>query len=240
MSYLNCLDINIYYSIFISIILISLFFLLKYKSINKFLKTFWEFSALILSDHLSIKLRGDEERIVASTWFLASVLILSIISVGIYNKIMEGIIIDKVEDFIDLLLKQDWINSKIHVIYPIGTFLETITEMYNRKDTVLTKLYNRMEIILPYEFIFDKLYRMSIFNDIMTNNSVIVLRAIQSKWFINKIKTENNLKNSFIHGIDYFISQSSSEQYFLLTITDRFNKTSLYNNQSHLDNLNTV
>ena len=117
LSYLNCLDLEIYLILFFSLFLISIVFSLKYRSILKLFRTFWDFSAIILSDYMSINLVGHSERMIASAYFLASLLILSIYSGELYDSLTRQQSIEKLENLDDLISKKYCINSKIHLIY---------------------------------------------------------------------------------------------------------------------------
>ena len=223
---------------FSSLLLISMVFSLKYRSILKFFRTFWDFSAIILSDYMSINLVGHSERIIGGAWFLASVLLLSIFSGELYDSLTRQQSIEKVENFDDLITKKYWINSKIYLIYWFGIFFPLLNDMAYKRDTILIKLNDRMDAIDSYDLLFKKDYRNSLINDIIENNSVLTVSSMISKYLMNVWKAEDYSNRNYVEDIDYHISKSCLEPYFFLTYDEYFNQT--FNNKSSMDNFNAV
>ena len=110
--------------------------------------------------------------------------------------------------------------------------------MIYKRDTILIKLYERMDTIDPYDLIFEKDYRNSLIEDIFENNSVLTMSSLQARYLMNEWKADDYSNSNYNEDIDYHISNSCLEPYFILTYDEYFNQT--FNNKSSMDNFNKV
>ena len=187
---------------------------------------------------MSLEVDGNSERIIASTWLLASVLLISIFSGELYDSITRQKFIDKIESLEDLLSKEYWINSKIYCMYWFGISIEIYNDFFHQKESILMKLFDRMSALDPFDMAFKRDYLFSVVNDVIHNNSVLSISAMQARYIMNIWKADNDSNKNYDEGIDYYISESNLEPYFIATQDGYFNQT--FNNRSSMDNLNAV
>ena len=81
------LDLYIYVSIIISIIVLSLLSTLSIRSKNKFLTVLWSYVSVILSDNYSLKYNAKSDRFLIGVWLMSCTVLLAAIS-GIFREFL--------------------------------------------------------------------------------------------------------------------------------------------------------
>lgn len=81
------LDLDIYLSIIISILILSLLTTLSSNSKNTYLKTLWSYASVILSDYCTLKPRTGTDRLLIGVWLMSCTVLLAAIS-GIFREFL--------------------------------------------------------------------------------------------------------------------------------------------------------
>ena len=102
---------------------------------------------------------------------MANTVLISIYSGQLYEVIIRGKVIDKIETIEQLFIKQNWKGSKI-LVGDLGI----IDLIYNgdRNDPMIDQLSRRVEELLPNEVILDSKTRKIVFEGVFYKNKVII------------------------------------------------------------------
>ena len=197
-------------------------------------ESMWEYSSVLLSDYFTfrqINRKTIKTRILATIWLLVNTLLLSIFSGLLYETIIRGQIIDKIEDEMDLITKDNWKSSPI-----LGGLDDGFMDNLLSGSQIALQLFERANTQDVYELYFNKTAQIGYFTEMMRNNAVIFGRKLNAHMYLRDMQRDwPNIVGQYIEGLDYGISKTSSGHkcYHLL-----YNKQEL--NESQLNGFNKM
>ena len=218
-SYLNFLDSRVYIGVFISLLVVSLFPILRLGSVREVFESFWTSLSVILSDNIRRRTRHSSDRLLIGLWLLSNTILLSIFSRVLYYHLISGKPIDKIDSIEELFIKQDWKGSHISVI-DLG-FLNMVQN--NQQGNQLPNV----EVNPIFDVMMDTKLRKNIFESVLTDNKVIIANKLSAYYLLRKVQNEwTDFTSLYTEGIDYYVStpQSSSMPFHLLYAESYFSE----------------
>ena len=195
----------------------------------------WEYSSVLLSDYFTfrqINRKTIKSGMLATIWLLANTIVLSIFSGLLYETIIRGQIIDKIEDEMDLITKDNWKSSLI-ITGLDDLFYENLLSSDSQITRQLLRRAYVPDLMLIY---FNRRALIGYFLEMMRNNAVISGRKLTAHLYLREMQRDwPNIVGQYMEGLDYGISKTRSGQkcyYF------PYNKQEL--NESHLNGFNTM
>ena len=134
-AYLDCWDGWLYVGFLFSLIILSVISVAKQCSWKEIFNSIWNFASIILSDAMIFArdIKGWT-RILVMVWLLANTLLLSLFSGELFELIINGKIIDRIESKEELITKENWKSSKIFMA-DLGIF-DFITSGFANNDSM--------------------------------------------------------------------------------------------------------
>ena len=233
-QFLNCWDHNIYLALFLSIVAIGCVYGLIKRSFNAMLESMWSYTSVLLSDYFAIKVKNLKPRFLAIIWLLVNTLLLSLYAGFLYDFIIRGQIVDKIEKKEELVSKPNWMNTTIYSIDDAtgDYFYWGLTQ----SDGIALQLFERHELLDLLEVYFNANKRKAIFEEVLRNKAVITGNKLNTFLQLRKVQMEWPIfMANYIEGLDFFISKPETDPkcYYLGWNKDVFN-------QMVLDILNEV
>ena len=170
LSFLDCWDHSIYLALFLSILAISITYGLIERSFRAIRRAFWDYTSVILSDYFPRKQISIKTRILATIWLLVNTLLLSIYSGEMYNIIISGQKLDKIENKHDLVIKENWKNSNI-IMFDVSLMDYFLAEIL-KNDPVALELEGRYDFYDPIEFYFNETLNKDLIIGVIEENKV--------------------------------------------------------------------
>ena len=227
-AFLDCWDHSIYLALFLSILAISITYGLIERSFRAIRSAFWDYTSVILSDYFARQQLSIKTRILATIWLLVNTLLLSIYSGEMYDIIISGQKVDKIEGKHDLLVKENWKNSNI-IMFDMSSINYIVAETV-KNDPVGIQLKERIVYYDPVELYFDDTLLKVLIEEVIDGNKVMTANKLVLYYFIRRAQNiwPQNFDN-YIEGYDYYISkpENSSGFYFLLYMPDMLEQDAL-------------
>ena len=181
-SFLNCWAKSIYIWLFLSLIVICLLRGVRVRSFWEALELFWDSLSILLSDSISRVPKQSVDRLLIGLWLLANTVLISIYSGELYNNVISGKVIDKIETNEQLLTKDHWKDSKL--IICDNTICDVIS--CNKEvdpDSIYAKIMDRTDIINTYDLM-DSMLRKEVFMSVLTENKVIIANKLSTYYIL--------------------------------------------------------
>ena len=174
----------------------------------------WDYSSVLLSDSFTSYPKNFKTRILAAIWLLVNTLLLSIFSGLLYELIIRGQVIDKIEDQMELFTKDNWKSSVIQIGLDDGFFGDLsydVSTYSSTGETTGQALLKRSYFNDPIVVYFDKNLQINYFIEMMRNNAVISLRKLSAHLYLRKMQMDwPNVMGLYIPGLDYGMSKTNS------------------------------
>ena len=126
-----------------------------------------------------------------------------------FNNVINGKVIDKIETIEQLVTKDHWKDSKI--IAPDTCLCHKIScdlEL-SQADSIFVKILPRIEIPNHYELFMDKRYRNNMIMSVITENKVIIVNKLSTYYLLRKVENEwTDFMSLYTEGTDYYVSES--------------------------------
>ncbi len=197
------------------------------RSIISFLENIYDFVTLILSDGFSRRYTSNSIRVFAGFWLLICTLFISLVSGQLWDLLIRGQPIDKINSYQDLYTKPNWKESRIHA----PTYYDYHDFILTDKSDMALDFKRRSEFFDVVSMAFspnpvDKLENMV--KTFLESNGVLSIDNLPLHYYKAYFKTD--FWTNLTQGIDYHISESSLgiRPYFLL-IYGRSNKKLVQN-----------
>ena len=223
-AYLDCWDGWFYVGILFSLIILSVISVAKQCSWKEIFNSIWNFTSIILSDAMIFArdIKGWT-RILVMVWLLANTLLLSLFSGELFELIINGKIIDRIECKEELTTKEYWKSSKVY-IFDLGIF-DFITNGDINNNSVAKNFLTRSEATPPMDVIRDDELTREILNGILNDNKVIIANKLRTYFLVrNGQDRYPDIFRDKVEGIDYYISkpEQSYKAYYSLFAREFF------------------
>lgn len=197
-----CFDIEIYYAIFVSLILFSSLYALKNNSLKIFFKTVWTYTSIILSDNYSIKLSKNFDRYMAGLWLISCTILLAAFSGQLWNRLMRAQTIDMIRSWNDLYFLPQWKHLKIQTFKDLDFYLFTEQIDSEMANNFAERLDNST-LVDPYDFLLgEKSYDSLDMEGVLKGTTVQCYEDV----FLQIFK-QNYIRKGFREDIDFHISE---------------------------------
>ncbi len=227
-EYLRCFEVEIYYLILISIIVMSLMISLKKKSIKAFFVNVWQYLSVIISEYFSIKPIDRFECSLGAIWLLSCIVLIALYSGHLWDLLVRPQAIDKIDSWDDLYTKPQWNKLNIRTPY----FLDMADFALNDESEMAQNFKKRMIFINPFKALFDQNIIRTALEEVFSGNEVLAVDTLIVHYY--KFSDKFNLFKQFNEGFDYHISENGAglKPYFI-TICKSLNE-SLTNHFNHM------
>ena len=208
----KCFDTEIYISILVSIVLISVIMSLYERTIKTFFRTFWSYSSVILSDYYSFKINKSVERMLSGVWLMSCTVLLAAFSGHLREQIIKLKPIHWIDSWEDLF---EWEHLKIET-----TSLSSLKIYIDQLGEGNGKLKGRLKILEDELFI----NNTKIYDKVIDYEGVRMgeTALIHNQVYMEVIKI-NLISNDFQEDIDFHISKSGGIPQSFIIITNRAN-----------------
>ena len=196
------MDNETYAFIIISLITFGLLFALIKRKFSVFWSTVWDFASVILSDIFARRITGNIQRIIAGIWLMVCIVLLSLYSGGLYEKLVRKQPIDKIDSWNDLYSNPRFKDVAIYTV--VGSQLATMIDEED-PSPMIQNFKKRTLYFSAAEVVYDKAYRDSIVESIAKGDAVLMYG---NRFIINSLIYQWNytsFKQS--EGIDFVISK---------------------------------
>ena len=217
--------------LFLSILTIGITIGLIEKSFTAIYEAFWNYSAVLLSDTYAMQFSTVKTRVLASIWLLVITMMLSVYSGQLYEFVIRGKLVDKIETKEDLVTKSNWKNSKV-TMFDLSSIPE-ISAGIELNDPVSLDLIKRQIIQDPFELYFNDNIQKQLIEGVMADNQVIISYKWLIYYFLRRVQNIfPQMMDNYEEGIDFYLSKpfKSSGCYSLVVNKDIID----------LDNLNLM
>ena len=148
------------------------------------------------------------DRLLIGLWLLANTVLISIYSGELFNNVIKGKVIDKIETIEQLVTKEHWKDSKI-IAGDLGICdLISCNVEISEGDSIISKIWPRIEFINHFELIMDSKYRNNIFRSVLTEKNVIIANKLSTYYLLRKVQNEwTDFMSLYTEGTDYYVSE---------------------------------
>ena len=223
-EFLNCLNVWVYIGIFASILVLGLLSVAKQCSWKEFFDSIWNFASITLSDAMTFAHNiSGINRVLVMVWLFANTILLSLFSGQLFEFIINGKIIDRIECKEELTTKEYWKSSKIY-IFDLGIF-DFITNGDINNNSVAKNFLTRSEATPPMDVIRDDELTREILSGILNDNKVIIANKLRTYFLVrNGQDRYPDIFRDKVEGIDYYISkpEQSYKAYYSLFAREFF------------------
>ena len=224
-EFLDCWDGWLYFCIFVSIFILSLLFVAKQCSCRKLFDSLWNFASISLGDVMNLALNNirGKNKVLVMVWLFANTILLSLFSGQLFEFIINGKIIDRIECKEELTTKEYWKSSKIY-IFDLGIF-DFITNGDINNNSVAKNFLSRSEATPPMDVIRDEELTREILSGILNDNKVIIANKLRTYFLVRNGQDKYpDIFRDNVEGIDYYISkpEQSYKAYYSLFAQEFF------------------
>ena len=199
---------------------------LRLRSFGEVFDSFWDSLSVVLSDSIS---RGHSithslDRLLLGLWLLLNTVLLSLYSGQLYEVIISGKVIDKIETMEELYTKQHWKGTKIIVVDLDGLDFLWNGDNYN---PIIADLLSRSENLQAFDVIFNTTLTKTAFESVLTGKKVIIANKLSTYYLWRKVQNQwPELFSYYTEGTDYYVSQPqrSSMPFFLFYTRSEFDE----------------
>ena len=160
-------------------------------------------------------------RILVMVWLLANTLLLSLYSDELFELIMNGNIVDRIESKEELFTKVSWKSSKIYMA-DLG-IVDLITTGYANNDLMAKQFLSRSEIAFNIDIMRDEELKCQILKDVVYDNKVMIANKLTTYYMLRDGQDRYpEIFIDFVEGIDYYISkpEQSYRAYYSMIIRE--------------------
>jgi hypothetical protein len=223
-EFLNCFNRWLYIGIFASIFILSLLSVAKQCSCKSFFDSIWNFASIILSDAMTFAhdISGPN-RVLVMVWLFATTILLSLFSEQLFEFIINGKIIDRIESKEELFTKEHWKSSKIY-IFDLGIF-DFITNGHANNNSMAKQFLSRSELTPPMDVLRDDELTREILRGVLNDNKVIIANKLRTYYLVRYGQDKYpDIFGDNLEGIDYYISkpEQSYRTYYSLFAREYF------------------
>ena len=112
----ECFEIEIYYTIILSLVVISIAISVQKKSFREFFSTFWTYLSVIIKGSFELCLDMTFNKILVSIWLISCTVLLSAFSGQLRELLIKPLPIYWIDSWNDLY---EWKDIKIETVAPI-------------------------------------------------------------------------------------------------------------------------
>ena len=204
-QFFDCWDHSIYLLIFLSILAIGCVYGLIHRSFSAIFEAIWDYSSVILSDYLTLKPKSIKTRILATIWLLVNTILLCLYSGALYDFIIRGQIVDRIEMKEELISKENWLHSNIYLIDP--AILKYVFWSVRHEDSLVEHLVQKYKLNDLYQIYFNNSQQKAMFEDVFRNNALILANKLNLYLYLRKVQSDwPIIMGNYIEGLDYYIS----------------------------------
>ena len=125
-----------------------------------------------------------------------------------YNNVISGKVIDKIETIEELVTKDNWKDSQI-IAADLGLCdLISCDLEHSQADSLFAKIKPRIDIMNPFELFMNEKYRNNIIMSVLTKNKVIIANKLSTYYLMRKVQNEwTDFMSLYTEGTDYYVSE---------------------------------
>ena len=164
------------------------------------------------------------DRLLLGLWLLLNTVLLSLYSGQLYEVIISGKVIDKIETMEELYTKQHWKGTKIIVVDLDGLDFLWNGDNYN---PIIADLLSRSENLQAFDVIFNTTLTKTAFESVLTGKKVIIANKLSTYYLWRKVQNQwPEFFSYYTEGTDYYVSQPqrSSMPFFLFYTRSEFDE----------------
>ena len=151
------------------------------------------------------------DRLLIGLWLLANTVLISIYSGELFNNVIKGKVIDKIDSIEQLVTKEHWKDSKV-ILGDWGICdLISCNHEIGHGNSLISNLWPKGDILNPFDLFMDENYRNNIFMSVLTENNVIIANKLSTYYLLRKLQSEStDFMSLYTEGTDYYVSEPKS------------------------------